>query len=101
MKNVLIVSVFIVVLNFLGCATTQQANKNNLNKLSNEEVEAYNKDPSHTDKIVCKTQQDIGTRIPKRVCHMESSIDVRARRDQQTLEDIQNRGMQNTRPGGG
>ena len=98
-KSLVFVALFILALAFLGCTSAHQAN--NLNKLSNEEIEAYNNDPNHTNKIVCKTDADIGSRIPKRVCHMESSIDERARRDQQSLEIIQNRGIQNTRKGGG
>ena len=87
MKSLLIVYLLIVGLAFLGCASTHQVT--GLNKLSNEEIEAYNSDPNNTDKIVCKNEEYIGSRIPKRVCRMKSSIDERTRRDQRNIEEIQ------------
>jgi len=98
-KNFWIVYLFLVVLAFPGCTSTHQTNS--LNKLSNEEVEAYNNDPNNTDKIVCRTETGIGTRLPKRACRFESTIDQRARQDQRALEKVQTTGIQNTRKGGG
>ena len=87
MKSLLIVYLLVAGLAFLGCTSTHQVNS--LNKLSNEEIEAYNSNPNNTDKIVCKNEEYIGTRIPKRVCRMQSSIDERSRQDQRTIEEIQ------------
>jgi len=86
-KSLLIVYLLIVGLTFLGCTSTNQVTS--LNKLSNEEIEAYNSDPNHTNKIVCKNEESIGTRIPIRVCRMKSSIDERTRQDQRSIEEIQ------------
>jgi len=71
----------------LGCTATHQPTS--LNDLSKEEIEAYNNDPKHTDKIVCKYETPIGSRISKRVCRLESTIEKRRQRDQQTVERIQ------------
>ena len=97
MKSLLIVYLLIVGLTFLGCTSTHQVNS--LNKLSNEEIEAYNSNPNNTDKIVCKNEEYIGTRIPKRVCRMQSSIDERSRQDQRTIEEIQAGATHTTRRG--
>lgn len=98
MKSLLIAYLLIVGLAFLGCTSTQQVA--NLSKLSDKEIEAYNSDPNNTDKIVCKNEEYIGTRIPKRVCHMKSSIDERSRQDQRTIEEIQAGATHTTRRGG-
>jgi len=71
----------------LGCTTTHQPTS--LNDLSKEEIEAYNNDPKHTDKIVCKYETPIGSRISKKVCRLESTIEKRRQRDQQTADKIQ------------
>ncbi len=86
-KSLLIVYLLIVGLAFLGCTSTHQVT--GLNKLSDKEIEAYNSDPNNTDKIVCKNEAYIYSRIPKRVCRMQSSIDERIRQDQRTIEEIQ------------
>jgi hypothetical protein len=96
-KSLLIMYILIVGLAFLGCTSTHQTI--NLNKLSNEAIEAYNSDPNNTDKIVCKDEESIGTRIPKRVCRKQSSIDERTRRDQRTIEEIQAGATHTTRRG--
>lgn len=87
MKNLLTLYLLILILACLGC--TSHPRPNSLNKLSSEEVEAYNSNPNNTDKIVCKTESAIGTRIPNRVCRKESSIEVRSLRDQRAIERIQ------------
>lgn len=99
MKSVLIVYLAGMMLAFFGCTSTRPSG--NLNKLTDQEIEAYNNNPMNADKIVCSTETGIGTRLPKRVCRFESSIDKRARQDQQTLDPIQKTGIQNTRKGGG
>jgi hypothetical protein len=60
-----------------------------LNRLSDKEIEAYNSDPNNTDKIVCKNEAYIDSRIPKRACRLQSSIDERTRQDQRNIEEIQ------------
>lgn len=87
-KNAVIVYLLIAGLAFSGCTSTIQGN-NRLEGLTDEEIEAYNSDPSNTDKIVCTEEAPIGSRIPKRVCRKESAIDSRSRMDQQALEKIQ------------
>ena len=98
MKSLLIVYLLIVGLAFLGCTSTHQVT--GLNKLSNEEIKAYNSDPNNTDKIVCKKETVIGTRVPKRVCRKQSEIDERARQDQRTVERIQSGSTHKTRKDG-
>ena len=98
-KNFLIMYIIIVCLSFLGCTATHH--NNSLNKLTNEEIEAYNNDPNNTDKIVCRTESAVGSRIPARSCHMESAIDERARQDQQSLSTIQRTQTIGTMPEGG
>ena len=90
MKNLLTVCLVLVAMAFAGCASTADKTKS-LDKLSNAEIEAYNNNPDNTDKIVCRTESDIGSRIPKKVCRMESVIDNRSRQDQRALENIQKR----------
>ena len=87
MKNLLILSLLIVGLAFLACTSVHQVNS--LDKLSNEEVAAYNSNPNNIDKIVCTNEMPIGTRVPKRVCRKASSIDDRTLQDQQTVRKIQ------------
>ena len=89
MKNLYFIYFILLSLALTGCASNSNGIKN-LNKLSDAEIEAYNNNPDNTDKIVCKTESDIGSRIPKRVCRMESVINHRSRQDQRTLENIQN-----------
>ena len=88
MKNILFVSLIILGLASFGCATATHQGIN-LNKITKEEVEAYNNDPNNIDKIVCVKETPIGTRVPKRVCRMQSSIDERARQDQRETQKIQ------------
>ncbi len=90
MKKLLIVYLLIIFSAFLGCTTPTNQGLN-LNKLSDAEIAAYNNDPNNTDKIVCKNEADIGSRIPNRVCRMQSSIDNRSRQDQRALENVQSR----------
>lgn len=99
MKNLLIAFLLITGFAFIGCTSTHQ--KNNLNDLSSAEIEAYNNNPNNTDKIVCRTETPIGSRLPKRVCHMESTISDRSQQDQRAIEAIQTRGNIGTRKGGG
>ncbi len=99
MKIVILAFIMLVNLIFSSCASNHQVV--NLKKLTNEEIEAYNADPKNTDKIVCIKENPIGTRIPKRVCSLQSSIDERTRQDQQSLQKIQAGGVQGTRKGGG
>jgi hypothetical protein len=98
-KSLLIVYLLIVGLAFLGCTSTHQVT--GFNTLSDEEIEAYNSDPNNTDKIVCKYETAIGTRVPKRICRKQSEIDKRSRQDQRTLEEIQSESTHSTRKGGG
>ena len=98
-KSLLIVYLLIVGLAFLGCTSTHQVA--GLNTLSDEALEAYNSDPNNTDKIVCKYETAIGTRVPKRVCRKQSDIDERSRQDQRTVEEIQAGATHKTRKGGG
>jgi len=99
MKSSLIVYILIAGLAFFGCTSTHQVS--GLNKLSDEEIKAYNADPRNTDKIVCEKETRIGTRVPKRVCRKQSEIDERARQDQRTTEEIQGESTHSTRKGGG
>ena len=92
MNKLFIIFFIIAVFSFLACTSTHQSNS--LNKLSMKEIKAYNNDPNNTDKIVCKNETPTGSKIPKKVCRRESSIDNRSRKDQQTLENVLNR--QNT-----
>ena len=87
MKKLLIMYLFFVCLTMIGCTTTHKSSS--FDKLTNEEIEAYNNDPNHTDKIVCRTETPIGSRVPKRVCRMESVIEQRARQDQHSVDTIQ------------
>ena len=87
MKSLLILSLLIAGLTFLACTSVHQVNS--LNKLSNEEVAAYNSNPNNIDKIVCTVETPIGSRVPKRICRKASSIDDRTRQDQQTVQKIQ------------
>lgn len=89
MKSLLVAFLFISVLAFIGCTSTHKSN--DLSRFSNEEIEAYNNDPNNTDKIVCRTEKEIGSRIPKRICRFESAIANRSRQDQRGLKNIQNR----------
>ena len=98
-KSLLIVYLLIVGLAFVGCTSTHQVT--GLNTLSDEEIEAYNSDPNSTDKIVCKYETAIGTRVPKRVCRKQSSIDKRSRQDQRTVDEIKAGATHTTRKGGG
>jgi hypothetical protein len=98
-KRLLIVYLLIVSLAFLGCTSTHQVT--GFNTLSDEEIEAYNNDPNNTDKIVCKYETAIGTRVPKRICRKQSEIDKRSRQDQRTLDEIQSESTHSTRKGGG
>lgn len=99
MKNLVIVFFIISAIAFFGC--TQSHQSINLNKMSNEEIEAYNSDPNNSDKIVCRTEQPIGSRIPERICRFESIIDERSRQDQRALENIQKKqGVGTVRDGG-
>ncbi len=87
MKNLLILSLLIIGLTLLACTSVHQVNS--LNKLTNKEIAAYNNNPNNIDKIVCTNEASIGTRVPKRVCRKESSIDDRSQTDQQTVRKIQ------------
>ena len=100
-KNLLIVFFIIAALSFPGCTSTQTHQSMNVNKLSNEEIKAYNNDPNNTNKIVCKSETPIGSRIPERVCRFESAIENRSRQDQRDLENFQkNQGIGTVRDGG-
>ena len=98
MNKLLYIYIIIAVLVFLGCVSTNP--KININKLSDKEIKTYNSNPNNTNKIVCKKEMPIGSRIPERVCRMESSIDERSRQDQQSLKEIQNRVYDTTKDGG-
>jgi len=54
-KSLFIVYLFIMLLAFPGCASARQPN--NLNKLSDEEIDAYNNDPT-TRRYVTTSQKD-------------------------------------------
>ena len=97
-KSLLIVYLLIVGLAFFGCTSTHQVT--GLNTLSDEEIEAYNSDPNNTDKIVCKYETAIGTRVPKQVCRKQSDIDERSRLDQRTVERVQSGSTLKTRKDG-
>ncbi|MBN1830951.1 MAG: hypothetical protein JW896_02470 [Deltaproteobacteria bacterium] len=99
MKSLFIVYLLIMGLAFLGCTSTRPVG--GLNNLSDEDIEAYNSNPNNTDKIVCRNEPQIGTRVPKRVCRKESEIIRRARQDQRTLERIQSDSIHNTCKEGG
>ena len=90
MVRLIIGCLLIADLALLGCATTNPATS--LNRLSNDEIEAYNNDPNNTDKIVCKYETPIGSRIEKKVCRKESVSNDRTRRDQQAFEEGLQRG---------
>jgi len=87
MKSLFIVFLLMIGLAFFGCASTYPVN--GLNSLSDEEIEAYNSNPNNTDKIVCGKEEQIGTRVPKRICRKQSVMDERARQDQEIIRDIQ------------
>ena len=89
MKRLLIGCLLIVGLALLGCATTNQATS--LNRISNREIKAYNNDPNNTDKIVCKEETPIGSKIPRRTCRKESLIKRTTRQDRRAIEEIQER----------
>lgn len=94
MKRLIFWCIFVVGLTALiGCATgKEQATKSqgdNISRFTAAEVKAYNADPRNTDKIVCKKEKPIGSNIPIRVCHRESSIENRTRRDQRTIVEMQ------------
>lgn len=86
MKKLLIV-LLIVGFTFTGCTSNPKVI--NLSKLSDKEIEAYNSNPNNTNKIVCKTEKPVGSRIPKRVCRMQASMDKRSLEDKQELQRIQ------------
>ena len=87
MERMIIGCLLIVGIVTVGCATTNSTK--DLNRLSKKEVAAYNANPENTDKIVCTKEKPIGSKIPKRVCHMESKIKDRQFRDQQVMQEIQ------------
>ena len=99
MKSLFIVFILIVGLAFFGCASTPQVK--GLNDFTDEEIEAYNNDPNNIDKIVCREEKQIGTRVPKRVCHKQSTIDKRARQDQGIVQDIHSESTHYPIPEGG
>jgi hypothetical protein len=86
-KNLLIPGLLIAGLTLFACTSVHQVNS--LDKLTNKEIAAYNSNPNNTDKIVCTNEASIGTRVPKRICRKESSIDDRTQADQQTVRKIQ------------
>lgn len=94
MKSIWVVCFLIVGLAFVGCtsATYPVQGLKGLNRLSNEEIDAYNNDPNNTDKIVCRKERQTGHRIPKRVCRKQSVIDEIARQSQDSIRSIQSRG---------
>jgi len=96
MKKIFIVFILIAGFVLSGCASTSEADK--LSKLSGKEIEAYNSNPDNTDKIVCRNEISTGTRIPKRVCHKQSSIAQRSRQDQDELQKIQSHSIQRKIP---
>jgi hypothetical protein len=98
-KSLLIMCFIILSILFFSCTSPHRITS--LNKLSKEEIEAYNNDPSNTDKIVCIKESPVGTRIPKKICRMQSTIDERTKKDQQSIQQIQTKGVQGTRKGGG
>jgi hypothetical protein len=91
MARLLIGSLLTIVLGLalLGCTTTNPATS--LNRLSNDEIEAYNNDPSNTDKIICTNEKPTGSRIAKRECYKESYIKRRTQHDQRALKKGQER----------
>jgi hypothetical protein len=98
-KNFLFIYFFVFCLTLVGCTTTNKSSS--FDKLTNEQIEAYNNDPNNTDKIVCRTETPIGSRVPKRVCRMESVINERARQDQQSVGTIQRTQTLGTMPESG
>lgn len=88
MKRMIIGCLLMVAIFTVGCTTANsKRSTNDLNSLSREEIEAYNANPENTDKIVCTEEKIVGSSIPKRVCHMESTIKDRQFKDQQALQD--------------
>lgn len=88
MKKIFIISLFIAGFIFSGCAGPQKQ-VNELSQLSSKEIAAYNADPKNTDKIVCQKLTSTGTRVPQRICQRQSTIDARARLDQEALKKVQ------------
>ncbi|MFC1841351.1 hypothetical protein ACFL1N_17430 [Thermodesulfobacteriota bacterium] len=86
-KKLLIVFLLIAGFAFPGCNSTHKTI--NLSKLSDKEIKAYNNNPDNTIKIVCRKERSIGTRIPKRICRMQASMDKRSLEDQEALKRIQ------------
>ncbi|MEE8397917.1 MAG: hypothetical protein V3S89_02850 [Desulfobacterales bacterium] len=88
-KRLLIACVLIACIALLGCATADPAA--GLNSLSKDEIKAYNNNPNNTDKIICRNENVIGSRISRRTCSKESIAKGRARKDRQAVEEIQER----------
>ncbi len=86
-KNLLILSLLIAGLTLSACTSARHVKS--LDNLTNKEIATYNSNPNNTDKIVCTNEASIGTRVPKRICRKESSIDDRTQTDQQTVRKIQ------------
>lgn len=88
MKNLFFIYLVLLILAAAGCASTS-SKTTNLDRLSDAEIEAYNNNPNNSDKIVCRKETIIGSRLPERVCYMESSLRDRSQKDQESLRKIQ------------
>ncbi len=101
MKNITVIFIASV-LALSGCATwnelieRRKANDpyDGFDGMTNADIEAYNADPSNTDKIICKKEPPIGSAIPIRTCLFESVIEARSNADQRAVEEI----LRNTPP---
>ncbi len=96
MKRIIIGGLLIAGMLMAGCAATNSANSKKITKstsardldgFSKKAIAAYNANPENTNKIVCTNEKPVGSSIPKRICHWESSIKDRQFQDQQVLRE--------------